>query len=162
MPKHDFDDVYARTKDKVWALACRALQDRHLAEDAMQEVFVLVYRFLKGFSGRSSVETWVYRIAVNLVIRARKQQTKKRTLAINASAKVDGNVESSELIADVNRVIDDLDDSSAKIVSLVLFQGCSQIEAAEILQIPVGTVYSRLFRAKEILREKLKRAGYEQ
>jgi len=161
MAAHSFDSVYAATRSRVWALCSRLLPGQD-AEDALQEVFTLVYRYLPGFAGRSTVDTWVYRIAVNYLWRARKRLQRERTVPLDATPEPRARESTpSELLAVLRQIIDTMDDLSARIVTLALFQDCRQTEIAEILQIPVGTVYSRLSRAKDLIRLELRRHGYE-
>ncbi len=161
MGKPSFDSVYAATRYRVWTLCGRMLPG-HAAEDALQEIYTLVYRNLLGFEGRSAVETWVYRIAVNYLLRARKKLHRRRAVPLDQMPeRAARDVPPEDLLPVLQGIIDELDDVSARIVTLVLFQDCPQTEVAAILRIPVGTVYSRLARAKDRIRNGLQRVGHD-
>lgn len=155
----------------LFAVAMRLTRDRQDAEDVVQETLLRAYRAIDRFDGRHP-RAWLLTILRNANInRARKRtpdllRDEERTLGALPARGADGRDGAAE------RALDDMPDERLvealrrlssdhrAVVALVDIDGLSYREAAEILQIPIGTVMSRLHRARNKLRTRLERAGY--
>jgi len=133
------------------------------AEDVGQETFIRFYKSLKNFRGDSSVKTYITRIAMNQAINEIRRRTRRGKVFSSAPADEIGDVpDRSSTGSDgpdpevVQRAIQKLDDDFRSVIVLRLIDGYSTAETAEILNIPVGTVLSRLSRAQKRLRDLLK------
>jgi len=159
-----FGEIVNRYRKMVARTVKGMLGDSVYSEDIGQEVFINLYNSLPGFRGEAKLSTYIQRIAVNLTLNEIKRR--KRFFSMFSHK---GNEEMSEVeIADsgteekveakeiVNKALSGLDPKFRIIVTMRLLQGYSTKETAEILNLPLGTVLSRLSRAQEQLREKLK------
>jgi RNA polymerase sigma-70 factor (ECF subfamily) len=167
-----FDELVRRYADKVHRLTSKVLRHEEDAEDAMQEAFLSAYRNLKRFEGKSAFSTWLYRIAMNAALmRLRKRrhptvsleqptdrEESQVTLQIAdwARTPVD-EVLNDELRAVLERAVDTLPEELAHVFLLREVEGVSNAEAAEILELSVPAVKSRLHRARIQLRDRLNR-----
>jgi RNA polymerase sigma-70 factor, ECF subfamily len=128
-----------------------------LARDAVQESWVRVIRYAKGFDGRSEVKTWLYRIVLNqcrtLAALRRRRQTRTAVSAEQTVAPPAELADDDELRAAVAA----LDPAQRDVVLCCYHAGLTHAEAAEILDIPAGTLKSRLHAALELLRRRLAR-----
>ncbi len=146
------------SQPEVWRLAAH-LVGREEADDVTQEVFLRAYRSLPGFRAESSARTWLLSIArrtcADSVRRARRRRRLQDRLAANRSDERsdpdDGSVCLDDLVARL-----DEDRRSAFVLTQVL--GCSYHEAAEVCDTPVGTIRSRVARARADLLEHLRAA----
>lgn len=157
----------------VYNLALRLVGNAADAEDLAQDSLLRALKALPGFRGESSLSTWVYRITVN-TWKNRVRSEKRRGLWKMVSfefftgedrdeepsfkmeeAPLDANLETAEKGALVQRALLELDEDSRAIVVLREIEGRSYQEIAQALEIPEGTVKSRLSRARETLKEKL-------
>ncbi len=159
-----YGEIVDRYRKMVARTVKGMLRDSVYAEDIGQEVFINLYNSLPGFRGEAKLSTYIQRIAVNLTLNEIKRR--KRFFSMFSHK---GNEEMSEVeIADsgteekgeakeiVNKALTSLDPKFRIVVTMRLLQGYSTKETAEILNLPLGTVLSRLSRAQEQLREKLK------
>lgn len=163
---HHFDILVQRYERLVFSSALSFLRNRQSAEDVTQEVFLSAYRRLASFEGRSAFGTWLRRITFNQCI-----DFKRRLQSRPASNLEDGSLhesqlespseiaEGKELVAGVREAIDLLGEEPRHIILLREIQGLDYSEIAEILAIPVGTVRSRLHRARLELKDILLRRG---
>ena len=172
-----FRVLVERYERKVYGLALGHLGgDRERAADAAQEIFWKLYRGLRGFQQNARFSTWLHRVAVNhLISEIRKLRALKRgrPLSLDAplrnkkdddfrmqvgerSGEPTRRLQNEERGARILSAIEELDEDLRTAVALRDLQDRSYEEIAEILSIPVGTVRSRLHRAREILRHKLK------
>jgi len=141
---------------------CGSLDD---AEDIAQEAFVQAYVKLRTFAGGSAFYTWLYRIAVNAAIsrrRRRREQTsvdsKREELGLEPhddAEQAEERLFREERAVQVRRALDRLSDEHRTILVLREIDDCDYDEIANILQLPVGTVRSRLHRARLQLKEQL-------
>ena len=167
-----------RYQGRVYRLCARVLGDGEQARDAVQETFLKVYRKLDRFEGRSSFYTWLYRIAMNLCLDMRRRERADRGREVAATPTLEdlaaeapsperswpapvesphAALERRELHQAVARAIERLPASSRRTLLLREVDGLSYGEIAEVLEIPRGTVMSRLHyarrRVQEVLRE---------
>lgn len=159
-----FDQLVRRYQDPVFGMAARFTRGRADAEDVAQEVFLKVFRGLAGFKGEAKFSTWLYRVTFNLCADwLRRNRTPGRKAAsLDEAAEVrDGRVDlegsllASEQRERVNRALDALDERYRSVIVLAYYQKLPYEEIAAILEVPVKTVETRLYRARKILREAL-------
>jgi RNA polymerase sigma-70 factor (ECF subfamily) len=137
------------------------------AEDIAQEAFVLAYTRLESFRGDSAFYTWLYRIAVNSAISHRRRRrptvSTDRQLPIDLlTDSSDGHLpehqlERQESVAQVHQALQLLTDEHREILVLREIEGCDYDAIAEMCDIPIGTVRSRLHRARSQLKIELER-----
>lgn len=144
-----FDDLVARHRDRVWAIALRMCRDRDDAEDVLQETFISAWRSLDGFGGRSEVTTWLYRIAVNKShdVIARRRPTTALDELTEPAEPVDGGEQRARQQA-IGRALQTLSPEFRAVAVLCDILGLTPAEAGNVLEIPDGTAKSRLFRAR--------------
>lgn len=155
-----FETLMRAHEDRVFAVCLRMLRDREAALDATQETFVTVFRKADRFAGRSAFSTWLYRVAVNTCY----DQT-RRSRRHSAETLPEGNdppdtsagdeFESVELRPDLEAALAALPDEFRAAVVLADVQGLGLATVAEALDVPVGTVKSRVFRGRRLLAEML-------
>jgi RNA polymerase sigma-70 factor, ECF subfamily len=163
-----FADLVSRYQDPVFGMAQRFVRGERDAEDIAQEAFLRAYRGLEGFKGDAKFSTWLYRITWNLCADwlRRNRTTGRRTLAIDDAADLaDGRVdlEQGVLVEEekrkVREALDGLDDKYRGVLILLYYQKLSYDQIAAVLDVPMKTVETRLYRARKLLKEKLQRAG---
>jgi RNA polymerase sigma-70 factor, ECF subfamily len=166
-----FDLLVLKYQHKVIKLVARLLRDPAEAEDVAQEAFVKAYRALGSFRGDSAFYTWLYPIAVNTArnaIAARQRRpldyeaelTESEQNNVNSRLKHDDTPEatalSEEIRVTVNRAIEELPEDLRTAIVLREVEGLSYEEIAAAMDCPVGTVRSRIFRAREAIDRALK------
>lgn len=163
--RRSFDLLVLKYQHKVMALVRRFVKDHAEAEDVAQDAFIKAYRAINSFRGDSAFYTWLYRIAVNTAKNA--LDTRKRRpgadvdiddieeFAFSDSLKIDENPESLLATEDLNRVVaetlDALPEELRRALMLREFDGLSYEEIAQVMNCPIGTVRSRIFRAREAI-----------
>lgn len=166
-----FEEILRRYQGMVYNLIYRMVGQRAEAEDLFQDVFLRVYQRIGEFEQRSSLGTWIYRITVNRVLDYRRAARKFPILGSNPGHDAEDNpgpiradsasgpvaeVEAVERHAAVHRALLELEEELRTAILLRDIQGRSYAEIAEILDCPIGTVRSRIHRARTILKEKLR------
>ncbi|HJW53314.1 MAG TPA: RNA polymerase sigma factor RpoE [Burkholderiaceae bacterium] len=170
--KAAFDLLVIKYQRKIFRLLSRLIRDPGEVEDVAQEAFIKAYRALPNFRGDSAFYTWLYRIAINtaknwLVSQGRRAPTTTETDIEDAETFDDGehlrdlNTPDSMLltrqVADaVNRAIERLPEELKTAIVLRELEGLSYEEIAETMNCPIGTVRSRIFRAREAIAEELR------
>jgi len=170
--KAAFDLLVAKYQRKIFRLLSRLIRDAAEVEDVAQEAFIKAYRALPNFRGESAFYTWLYRIAINtaknwLVSQGRRAPTSTETDIEDAETFDDGehlrdlNTPDAMLltrqVADaVNRAIERLPEDLKTAIVLRELEGLSYEEIAETMNCPIGTVRSRIFRAREAIAEELR------
>ncbi len=158
----EFVDAYG---GRVHRLVRRYVTNPTDAEDVTQEVFCDLHRSIGSFRGRSSLSTWVYRVTVNHCLR-HCQRKRGDNLPLDEQVLPDSDWHADpsqhtakrELSEQIQHALHQLSPGHANVVVLCELQGLSYQECAQILQIPVGTVKSRMFTAFRRLRDLL--SGY--
>ena len=129
--------------------------------DIVQEVFLRAYKNIGSFDTKRAFYPWLYRIAKNLCINAVKRASRRdiglpsEEMIVSNSPDPAAELLKNEEKEQLRRAIEKLPEKQREIVNLKTFQGCSYAEMAEILNIPIGTVMSRLYSARSRLRELL-------
>jgi len=168
-----FNTLVQGHQDRLFNAVYRMVGNYDDAADIVQETFLRAFRGVRGFRGDSSFYTWIFSIAVNAVISERRRRTVPTISAGNPSPDPedrehanpiyppDSSSEPTSLVQQretrrrVQQAIQSLDDDSRTVVVLRDIDSCDYEQIAEILGVPVGTVKSRLHRARLQLREKL-------
>lgn len=155
-----FRALYEKYKDRVYASAYRILGEPEAATDLAQEVFVKIHRELAGFGFRSRFSTWLFRVTVNHAINRANEGVRHARIheRIRREGRGDpgGTREGRPLDERVQRAILGLSPKLRAIIGLRYLEGLSYEEIAEVLEISIGTVKSRLFLAHETLRPVLR------
>jgi len=167
-----FDLLVEKYQRKLARLLSRLIRDPGEVEDVTQEAFVKAYRALPSFRGESAFYTWLYRIGINtaknyLVAMGRRAPTSTDVEAEEAEGYEGGEqlrdintpeslLLSKEIGATVNAAIEDLPEELRSAIQLRELEGMSYEEIAKLMDCPIGTVRSRIFRAREAIAEKLK------
>lgn len=168
-----FETLVRRYQSRVYNQVCRMVRDREDAADLTQEVFLKVYGSLNRFRGQASFQTWLYRVTMNLCVDRHRRGQRAPQIAASLDAPMDtddgevdrdvadwndnpeGDLLTVELKHKVREAVLQLSDKLRAVVVLHDLQGCSYEEIAAALDIPLGTVKSRLFNARAALRELL-------
>lgn len=169
--KRAFDLLVIKYQHKILSLISRYIKDRSEVEDVAQEAFIKAYRALPRFRGDSAFYTWLYRIAINtaknyLVAQNRRPPGSDIEIAdaeilVGESELKDietpeNNLFRDELQRTVDAAIGALPEDLKTAVTLREYDGLSYEEIAEIMDCPVGTVRSRIFRAREAIDRQIK------
>ncbi len=164
--KRAFDLLVLKYQHKIISLVGRYVRDQHEAMDVSQEAFIKAYRALKNFRGDSQFYTWLYRIAINtaknyLVAKGRRPPDQDVDVdeqadygfaeAMTDAATPENLLARDELQEKVFATLESLPDDLKTALSLREFEGLSYEPIAEIMYCPVGTVRSRIFRAREAI-----------
>jgi RNA polymerase sigma-70 factor (ECF subfamily) len=173
--KHAFEMLVVKYQRRIERLISRMIRDAALVEDVAQDTFIRAYRALPQFRGESAFYTWLYRIAVNTAKKALVEL--KRDPLVSEWALVspgegeepsraeneltDGEtpeavLASKEIAATVNAAIDALSEDLRQAIVLREIEGLSYEEIADVMNCPIGTVRSRIFRAREAIAERLR------
>ncbi len=170
--KKAFELLVSKYQRKLLRLVMRLVHDHAEAEDVVQEAFIKAYRALANFRGDSAFYTWLYRIGINtaknhLVTQGRRAPTSTDADidAAETFADADGlrdiNTPESllatkQIASTVNSAMSSLPEELRNAISLREIEGLSYEEIAELMLCPIGTVRSRIFRAREAIAEKLR------
>ena len=170
-----FEMLVVKYQRRIERLIGRMVRDDGLVEDVAQETFIRAYRALPQFRGDSAFYTWLYRIAVNtakklLVERKRDPVISESTLVSHDDGDETSRAEnelsdgetpeavlaSKEIAATVNAAIDALSEDLRQAIVLREIEGLSYEEIADVMNCPIGTVRSRIFRAREAIANRLR------
>lgn len=171
-----FEMLVVKYRRRIERLIARMVRDVDLVEDIAQETFIRAYRALPQFRGESAFYTWLYRIAVNTAKKALMQLKRDPLVSESALASAgdddddasrveneltDGETPESVLASrqiarTVNEAIEALSDELRQAITLREIEGLSYEDIAELMNCPIGTVRSRIFRAREAISQKLK------
>jgi RNA polymerase sigma-70 factor, ECF subfamily len=153
-----FGELVRRHRDRLWAVALRTLGDREEAADAVQDALVSAYRAAHTFQGRSAVTTWLHRITVNACLDRARKAAARRSSPTDDTERLEQLLEPHESAAvpaerqDLHRelvaALDTLPAEQRAALVLVDMQGYPVAEAAQILDVAVGTVKSRCARGR--------------
>lgn len=167
-----YETLIARFEHPIYNLVLRLLNDQADASDVVQEVFLKVFRNVGAFRGQSSIKTWIYRIAVNEAYNHRRWFGRHRKQEIGLEPEEDGSPALRDSLSDpgrspydwalneerhvmIEQALKDVNPAFRAAVVLRDIDDLSYEEIAEILQISMGTVKSRILRGRESLRKSL-------
>ena len=168
--KRAFDLLVLKYQHKIVRLVGRYIRDSAAVQDVTQEAFIKAYRALPGFRGDSAFYTWLYRIAINtaknhLVSRSRRPpdtdiDASDGEFTAESGVLEDNDTPESILGADqleqeIHAAIEELPEDLKVALILREFEGLSYEEIAEVMACPVGTVRSRIFRAREMIARRI-------
>jgi len=152
--------LYEKYGDKVFASAYRIVGEHHAAADLVQEIFVKIHGELRRFKFESKFSTWLFRVTVNHALNRASEGSRHARIheKIVRDGKGDpgGTKEGRPVDDEVHRALQQLSPKLRTVISLRYLEGLSYEEIAEILELSIGTVKSRLFLAHETLRPMLK------
>ncbi len=166
-----FNALVLKYQQRVLKLVSRYVRDPEEALDVAQEVFIRAYRALKGFRGDSAFYTWLYRIAVNAAKNAIGAATRNPVEGgldvddpelvevqrrMTDEATPERLLYTEELKQTINRAIEELPPELRRAILLREVKGLSYEEIAQVMGSPVGTVRSRIFRAREAVAQSIK------
>ncbi|HZF22769.1 MAG TPA: RNA polymerase sigma factor RpoE [Burkholderiales bacterium] len=170
--KHAFELLVAKYQRKLGRLLSRFIRDPAEVEDVAQEAFIKAYRALPSFRGDSAFYTWLYRIGINtaknyLVAMGRRAPTTTEFDSEEAENFEDGdqlrdlNTPEAELMtrqiaATVNQAMEELPEELRTAITLREIEGMSYEDIANVMNCPIGTVRSRIFRARETIADRLR------
>jgi RNA polymerase sigma-70 factor (ECF subfamily) len=170
--KHSFDELYQKYKKRILNYIYRMVGNQMIAEELTQDTFIKAYTHLRDYRERHTFQAWLYKIAHNVVMN--ELRTRKPDVSLEQPLVVDDEsirlidtvvdkttapdlvAKSHELREAIQKVLSSLSAEHRKVLVLCDIQGLSYEEASEILDISVGTVASRLSRAREQFNQKLR------
>jgi RNA polymerase sigma-70 factor (ECF subfamily) len=168
--KSAYDLLVIKYQHRIIQLVNRYVKDPSEAQDVAQEAFIKAYRALGNFRGESAFYTWLYRIAINtaknyLVSRSRRYsdyhvdvqdaEQVENAPQLKAMDTPENLLINDEIVAVIKSAIEKLPEEMKIAIMLREFEGMSYEEIAQTMDCPVGTVRSRIFRAREAIDEKL-------
>lgn len=170
-----FEMLVVKYQRRIERLIGRMVRDVDLIPDIAQETFIRAYRAIPQFRGDSAFYTWLYRIAVNtakkalvelkrdplvsetrLASREEEDETSRVENELSDGETPDALLASKEIAAAVNSAIDALSEDLRQAIILRELEGLSYEEIAQVMSCPIGTVRSRIFRAREAIAVKLR------
>ena len=170
--RHAFDVLVAKYQRKLGRLVARLVKDSAEVEDVVQEAFIKAYRALPAFRGESAFYPWLYRIGVNtaknyLVSLGRRAPTSTEFNNDEAEGFAEGDLlrdidtpesllMTKQIGQTVNQAMETLPEELRNAIVLREIEGLSYEEIARIMDCPIGTVRSRIFRAREAVANKLR------
>jgi len=162
----DFREIVDRYGNDLYRLALSLVGNPDDAEDILQETFLAGFERLEAFEGKSTVKTWLIGILLRKVARFHRYRKIRRTLSVHLLGGADRTAFEEKTAGDPARKLDrrmdirkmlgTLSRKHREVVVLREVLGLSYLEIGEALEIPTGTVESRLFRARQVLRERFK------
>jgi RNA polymerase sigma-70 factor (ECF subfamily) len=168
--KTAFDMLVRKYQHRIAAVVSRFVRDYAECQDVVQDSFIRAYKSLSGFRGDSQFYTWMYRIAVNTAKNhlASKKRRPSFDVELDDAENIDGGIyiqnndtPEHELLRDeiaqvVNKALAQLSDDIRQAITLREMEGLSYEEIADVMNTPVGTVRSRIFRAREAIDARLR------
>ena len=169
-----FELLVIKYQKRIQRLIGRMVRDVDLVEDIAQETFIRAYRALAQFRGEAQFYTWLYRIAVNTAKKALMDLKRNPTVSENyfktddddetspleneliSTETPDAVLASKEIAQIINTALDELPEELRQAITLREIEGLSYAEISEAMNCPIGTVRSRIFRAREAISQKVK------
>lgn len=161
-----FRVLVERYQDRVYAMAYRFTGCPHEANDLAQDIFIQIYEHIRDFQGRSSLSSWIYRLALNRCISFRRAQKRRAVLGRDGpvfGAAPEKSPEEQVTLAEetkaLHRTLRKLPERYMTVIELYYFQELSYQQIADLTGIAVRTVETRLYRARQRLRDLLDPEG---
>jgi RNA polymerase sigma-70 factor, ECF subfamily len=168
-----FELLVIKYQRRIIRLIARFIRDPAEVEDLAQDSFLRAYRAIGQFRGESAFYTWLYRIAVNTAKKALADNKRDPVITQTDTENEDGEtfahgeqltddstpeseIASRQIVAAVNAAVDDLPEELRQAITLREVEGLSYEEIADLMQCPIGTVRSRIFRAREAISLRLR------
>ena len=168
--KRAFDVLVLKYQQRIGSVVARYLRDRDEVADVTQEAFIKAYRALANFRGDAQFYTWLYRIAINtaknhLVAKSRRPpdtdkdindgEFSENSVVLESGDQPESLLARDQLQSVILTAVEELQEDLRTALMLREFDGLSYEEIAEIMACPVGTVRSRIFRARETIEKKM-------
>tara|TARA_B100000497_G_scaffold117170_1_gene142213 strand:+ start:92 stop:667 length:576 start_codon:yes stop_codon:yes gene_type:complete len=172
--KGAFDVLVLKYQQRIASVVSRYLRDQDEVADVTQEAFIKAYRALANFRGDAQFYTWLYRIAINtaknhLVAKSRRPpntdkdisdgEFSENSVVLETEDQPETLLARDQLQTVILAAVEDLQEDLRTALMLREFDGLSYEEIAEIMACPVGTVRSRIFRARETIEKKMAQMG---
>lgn len=160
----EFIDIYNNYNMQVRSILFRYSPNGENIDDMVQETFIKIWKSLKNFEQRSSLKTWIYRIAVNAAIDYQRKNSKYSHYSeIDQITEPVAHEKTDQCLYQqlIEVALHKLSEEQKSVAILSLYQQLSTQEIADILEIPSGTVKSRLFNAKNQMQQELKKQGVQ-
>lgn len=173
--KRAFEMLVVKYQRRIERLIGRMVRDPHLVQDVAQETFIRAYRAMPSFRGEAAFYTWLYRIAVNtakktlvdlkrdpviaessLISDDDSEEPSRAEATLTDAETPDAVLASKEIATAVNDAVANLSEDLRQAVTLREIEGLSYEEIAEAMNCPIGTVRSRIFRAREAIAARLR------
>ncbi len=159
-----FETLMAAHEQRVFSICLRMLRDRNAALDATQDTFLTVFRKADRYKEQAAFSTWLYRVTVNTCYDHLRREKRKRTEPMPEHFDPDDPrsgdpLHAVELRPDIEEALERIPPEFRAATILVDLAGMSLEGAADTLEIPIGTVKSRVFRARRLLAEELGNLG---
>ena len=169
-----FDLLVLKYQSRLISTAFKFVKDVHIAEDIVQDSFIKAFNALESFREDSSFYTWIYRITVNtsknfLVSKKRKSELLNSDLYEEASYEIEpveayspeDLLQATQLKKVITETIDQLGEDTRTALTLRELDGLSYEQIADVVNCPVGTVRSRIFRGREVIDEAISQYKYD-
>jgi RNA polymerase sigma-70 factor (ECF subfamily) len=169
--KAAFDLLVRKYQHRIAKLVSRYVHDRAEVEDVTQEAFIKAFRAIKGFRGDSAFYTWLYRIAINTAknylvalgrrppstdIDSEEAEVSEAGAGLRDTTTPERHLLAEEIGRTVERVLENMPEDLRTAITLREIEGLSYEEIAEVMECPIGTVRSRIFRAREAIDKELR------
>ena len=165
-----FGELVTRYQDRLYHSLMMMVRSPEDARDLAQEAFVHAFRKLESFRGDAAFYTWLFRIAVNATISFRRKAARRKTSSVESIREVSGSepvddrfdsapasrMEQDEQLKLIHQALGELSEEFRTALVMTEIEGLSYEEAAEAVGCPIGTIRSRIHRARNELREKLR------
>jgi RNA polymerase sigma-70 factor (ECF subfamily) len=164
-----FEELVLRYQDAIYGMALRFVGSSAEAQDIAQEVFLRVHRGLEGFKGEARFSTWLYRIAFNLCSDTlrRRRRPDRASVSLEEAGEIqdrragfEQGILDSEQRRAVRAALEGMDEKYRAVLILLYYQELSYEQIAAVLQCPLKTVETRLYRARRHLRPVAEREGW--
>ena len=140
--------LYKNYADALYGVIRKVILDEDLAQDVLQETFVKIWRYAKKYdANKAKLFTWLYRIAYNTAIDKVRSLKNKKNNEVQMESSTVYKITSNELnqdVLDIKKHLSSLDEKYQIVINALFFEGMTQQEASEELNIPLGTIKSRL------------------
>ena len=165
-----FGELVTRYQDRLYHSIMMMVRSPEDARDLAQEAFVHAFRRLESFRGDAAFYTWLFRIAVNATISFRRKAARRKTSSVESIREASGSepiddrfdsapgsrMEQSEQLKLIHQALGELSEEFRTALVMTEIEGLSYEEAAAAVGCPIGTIRSRIHRARNELREKLR------